>query len=128
MKFHCLFLVAALALPAGLAHADGDPVAGAKVFKKCMACHTATEPKNKVGPTLMGVVGRPVASVDGYSYSKAMAAFGEGKTWTEEELAAYLPKPKELVPGTKMAFAGLKKPDEIDNVIAYLKDPSAAGK
>ena len=126
MKLHCLVIAAAFALPAALAHADGDPVAGAQVFKKCMACHTATGPTNKVGPTLMGVVGRPVASVEGYKYSKAMMDFGQGKTWTEEELTAYLPKPKDLVPGTKMAFAGLKKPEEIANVIAYLKDPSKA--
>lgn len=127
MKFHCLIVAAAMVLPAGLALADGDPVAGAKVFKQCAACHTATEAKNKVGPTLMGIIGRPVASVADYKYSPAMTTFGQGKVWSEEELAAYLPKPKDLVPGTKMAFAGLKKPDDIANVIAYLKNPAAGG-
>ena len=126
MKLNCLIVSVALLLPAGLAMADGDPVAGAKVFKKCMACHTATEPTNKVGPSLMGIIGRPVASVEGYKYSSAMTAFGEGKVWDEAELTAYLPKPQALVKGTKMAFAGLKSEDDIANVIAYLKDPSAA--
>ena len=127
MKLHCLILAASMMIPAGVAFADGDPVAGAKVFKQCMACHTATEAKNKVGPTLQGIVGRPVASVADYKYSPAMTKFGEGKVWSEEELAAYLPKPKDLVPGTKMAFAGLKKPEDIANLIAYLKDPAAGG-
>jgi len=74
----------------------------------------------------MGVVGRPVASVEGYEYSAGMKAFGEGKVWDEAELAAYLPKPRDLVKGTKMAFAGLAKPEDIENVIAYLKDPASA--
>ncbi|MHB0953521.1 MAG: c-type cytochrome [Allorhizobium sp.] len=127
MKINYLFLAAALALPAGVALADGDPVAGAKVFKQCAACHTATEPKNRVGPSLMGVIGRPVATFEGFKYSKAMTEFGaDGKTWTEELLEEYLPKPKDLVKGTTMTFAGLKKEDDIKNVIAYLKDPAAA--
>ncbi|MBO3761134.1 c-type cytochrome [Ciceribacter sp. L1K22] len=129
MKLHCLILAASLILPAGVALADGDAVAGAAVFKKnCMACHTATEAKNKVGPSLMGVVDRPVASVDGFKYSKAMTEFGaDGKVWSAEELALYLPKPRDLVKGTTMSFAGLKKPEDIANIIAYLKDPAAAG-
>ncbi len=125
MKLNCLILAAAMVLPAGLALADGDAVAGAKVFKKCMACHTATEPTNKVGPSLMGIVGRPVATVEGYKYSAAMVAFGAGKIWDEAELTAYLPDPRGLVKGTKMAFPGLKAPEDIANVIAYLKDPTA---
>ncbi|MGF0538807.1 c-type cytochrome [Agrobacterium sp. ES01] len=127
MTIYKLALIAALILPAGAALADGDAAAGAKVFKKCAACHTATEPNNKVGPSLMGVVGRPVASVEDYKYSKAMKAFGaDGMVWSEEELTDYLPNPRGLVKGTTMAFAGLKKDEDIANVIAYLKDPSAA--
>lgn len=127
MKINCLMLAAAaLVLPAGAVLADGDAVAGAKVFKQCMACHSATDATNKVGPSLMGIIGRPVASVAGYSYSPAMKTFGEGKIWDEAEMAAYLPDPRGLVKGTKMAFAGLKKPEDVANVIAYLKDPSAA--
>ncbi|MCM2473040.1 cytochrome c family protein [Rhizobium sp. CG5] len=126
MKLTSVILAAALILPAGATLADGDAVAGAKVFKVCSACHTATEAKNKVGPSLMGVVGRPVATVEGFKYSKAMTEFGaDGKVWDEARLTEYLPKPKDLVKGTTMAFAGLKKPEDVANVIAYLKDPAA---
>ena len=77
---------------------------------------------NKVGPTLKGIVGRAAASIADYKYSEAMLAKGaEGLVWTEENLTAYLPNPKAYVPKTKMAFAGLKKPDDVANVIAYLK-------
>lgn len=127
MKLHCLLFAAVAMLPAGIAFADGDAAAGAIVFKKCAVCHTATEPVNKVGPTLMGLIGRPVATVEGYSYTPAMKAFGEGgKVWDETLLKEYLPNPKFLVKGTKMAFPGLKNPDDVANVIAYLKNPAAA--
>ncbi|WP_454286338.1 c-type cytochrome [Rhizobium arsenicireducens] len=126
MKIRCLILAASLAIPAGAALADGDAVAGAKVFKQCQACHSATDDKNKVGPTLMGVIDRPVATVEGFKYSKAMQEFGaDGKVWSEELLEEYLPKPRDLVKGTTMTYAGLKKEDDIKNVIAYLKDPTA---
>ena len=111
-----------LCLGTSLAHAAGDAAAGAQVFKKCGACHTATEPMNRVGPSLMGVIGRPVATFSGYNYSSAMTAFGEdGKVWDEERLSEYLMAPKAMVPGTKMSFPGLKKPQEIADIIAYLK-------
>lgn len=111
-----------LCLGAGLAHAAGNATAGAQVFKKCGVCHTATEPMNRVGPSLMGIIGRPVATFAGYNYSSAMTAFGEdGKVWDEERLSEYLMAPKAMVPGTKMSFPGLKKPQEIEDIIAYLK-------
>ena len=104
------------------AHAEGDAALGEKVFAKCKACHENEKGVNKVGPTLKGIVGRPTASIADYKYSEAMAAKGaEGLVWTEENLAAYLPDPKAFVPKTKMAFAGLKKPEDVANVIAYLK-------
>lgn len=104
------------------AHAEGDAAAGEKVFAKCKACHEVEKGVNKVGPTLKGVVGRKAASVEGYKYSEAMLAKGaEGVVWDEATLAAYLPDPKGFVPKTKMAFAGLKKPEDVANVIAYLK-------
>jgi cytochrome c len=125
MMFGAL-VAAGLAAPSA-AFADGDAVAGAKVFKKCAACHVATEAKNRVGPHLVGIVDRPMASVEDYKYSKAMTEHAsEVPTWTEEALDAYLRDPRGVVKGTKMAFAGLKKDDEVANVIAYLKDPSAA--
>lgn len=99
--------------------ADGDAEAGKKVFRKCKACHSLEEGKKKVGPSLFGVTGRAAGAVEGYKYSKAMLA--SGLTWDDETLAKYLTKPKALIPKTKMSFAGLKKEDDIANVIAYLK-------
>jgi cytochrome c len=108
------------------AHAGGDAAAGATVFKKCQACHSATKPTNKVGPSLMGVVGRPIATYAGFKYSPAMIEFGAGgKVWDEATLSAYLAAPKDIVPKGRMAFAGLKKPADIANVIEYLKSPPA---
>lgn len=106
---------------AGAARA-GDVAAGERVFRKCGACHTATEPENRIGPSLKGVVGRPVARVEGYRYSDAMTAFGsDGKLWDEARLSAYLVAPRAMVPGTRMSFAGLKSDADIADVIAYLK-------
>ena len=105
--------------------AEGDAIAGKVVFRKCAACHT-TERVNKVGPTLAGIVGRPVASVEDYGYSAAMTAFADGgKVWNEGLIAEYLLSPKAMVPGTKMTFFGLRKPEDIANLIAYLKNPGA---
>lgn len=117
-------LLSILAVPA---LAEGDPVKGAKVFKKCKACHTAEDAKNKVGPHLVDIVGRPVASIEGFKYSKAMTAFAaEDKVWDVETLTIYLKKPKDLIKKTSMAFAGLKKDADIENIVVYLQDPSAA--
>ena len=127
MKIQTALLAAAFALSAGAALADGDAKLGATVFKKCAACHTATEAKNTVGPSLMGVAGRAVATAAGYAYSPAMKTFGEGgKVWDDATLATYLADPKGVVKGTKMGFAGLKNADDVANVIAYLKNPAAA--
>jgi len=100
-----------------------DPAAGEKVFKKCRACHAVGEgAKHKVGPELNNVMGRVAGTADGFKYSKAMIAAGEGgMVWDDAALAAYLAAPKDVVPKTKMAFAGLKKDAEIEDVIAYLK-------
>jgi len=99
----------------------GDAAKGEKVFKKCAACHSVADKTNKVGPYLTGVVGRPVATAEGYAYSEDMKAFGAtGKVWDEATLNTYLENPKAVVAKTKMAFAGLKKQDERDDLIAYL--------
>ncbi|PZF78082.1 cytochrome c family protein [Aestuariivirga litoralis] len=112
-------VIAAMCLPA---LADGDAAKGEKVFVKCKTCHDVDKGVNRVGPTLKGVVGRPVASVEGFKYSEDMLAKGkEGAVWDEATLAAYLPDPKAWVPKTKMAFAGLKKPEDVMDLIAYLK-------
>ena len=100
----------------------GDPAKGKKVFNKCKACHFADKEKNKVGPHLVGIIGRPVASVEGFKYSPAMQGkASEIGNWTKENLTKYLSNPKGFVPGNKMAFAGLKKPEDIANLLAYLE-------
>lgn len=98
--------------------AEGDAEKGAKVFSKCKACHKLEDGANATGPHLYGVVGRPVASVDGFGYSGAMSELGGA--WTPEHLNEFLTKPKDLVPGTKMSFAGLKKIADRANLVAYL--------
>lgn len=109
------------------AFADGDAAKGAKIFKKCAACHTAVEAKNKVGPHLVDIIDRPIASIEDYKYSNAMTEYAtEVPTWTIEALDAYLRSPKGVVKGTKMAFAGLKKDSDVEDVIAYMTDPAAA--
>lgn len=112
-------LTAVLAAFGSPAMAEGDAAAGAKVFKKCKACHSLEEGKKKVGPSLFGVTGRAAGTVEGYKYSKAMLA--SGLTWDDETLETFLTKPKALVAKTKMSFAGLKKEGDIENLIAYLK-------
>lgn len=117
----------AAAVFAAPAMAEGDAKKGAKVFRKCKACHVVDDEKNKVGPHLVGIIDRPVATVDGFKYSDAMVEFGaDGKVWDVETLTLYLKKPKDLIKGTKMVFAGLRKDKDLDNIIAYLQDPSAA--
>ena len=101
--------------------ASTSAVEGAKVFKKCLACHSITEGgANKIGPALWSVLGRTAGSVPGYKYSKAMAA--HGKNWSFEEMNGFLIKPKDWIKGTKMSFAGLKKPEERAAVILYMNE------
>ncbi|MER8955431.1 cytochrome c family protein [Mesorhizobium sp. M0833] len=96
--------------------------AGEKVFAKCKVCHVADKDQNKVGPSLNGVIGRTAGTHPGFSYSKAMTEAGKsGVKWDEATLTNYLRDPKAMVKGTKMAFVGLKKDEDIANVIAYLK-------
>jgi cytochrome c len=119
------FLAAAPAmmLAAGPSLADGDAAAGEKVFVKCKTCHTLEAGKNKVGPSLAGVMGRAAASLADFNYSDAMKA--SGLTWDEETLDEYLADPKGKIPGNKMVFPGLKKEDDRENLIAYLKQATA---
>ena len=94
---------------------------GAKVFKKCAACHSISQGGgNKIGPALWGVLGRKAGSVSDYKYSKAMAAYG--KPWSFEEMNGFLIKPKDWIKGTKMAFAGLKKAKDRAAVILYMNE------
>ena len=92
---------------------------GAKIFKKCAACHSIAEGGgNKIGPALWSVLGRKAGSVSDYKYSKAMVAYG--KVWTFDEMNGFLIKPKEWVKGTKMSFAGLKNEKDRVAVILYM--------
>ncbi len=102
--------------------AEGDAAKGEKVFKKCKACHAVGEgAKNKVGPELNGIVGRPAGVIEGFKYSdNLMELAADGLVWDDANLRTYLTKPKDLIPKGKMSFAGLKKEDDITNVIAYL--------
>jgi cytochrome c len=113
-------LSAAMILALGAAaHADGDPVKGEKVFAKCKTCHEIASDKNKVGPTLQGVIGRQAGTVPGFKYSEAMIA--SGVVWDAKTIAEYARQPKEFIPGNKMVFAGLKKEDEIEDLIAFIE-------
>jgi len=103
---------------------QGDAAKGAKIFKtKCSQCHTVDKAGgNKQGPNLHGVLGRHAGTVDGFAYTKANSE--SGIKWDEQHLFAYLLDPKKYIPGTKMVFAGLKKPEERADLIAYLKQNS----
>lgn len=103
--------------------AQGDADAGATIFKRCAGCHAVGEDaRNKTGPELNALLGRTAGSLADFNYSAAMKDAGAaGLVWTEADLHAFLEAPKAKVPGTKMSFPGLKKPEDIDNVVAYLK-------
>ena len=116
------FAILVLMTTASISHADGDAAKGEKIYVKCKTCHDIDKGVNKVGPTLKGLVGRKAAAVPDFKYSDAMIAKGgEGVVWDEATLEAYLPDPKAFVPKTKMVFAGLKKPEDIEDLIAFLK-------
>jgi cytochrome c len=107
-----------LAMPAQA----GDAAAGEKVFRKCKSCHYVDQEKNKTGPHLVNIVGRAAGAVDGFKYSSAMKE--SGLTWDEATLTEFLKKPKAYLKGTKMAFAGIRKDEDLANLIAYLKAPN----
>ena len=97
---------------------NADLANGAKVFKKCSSCHKLEAGANATGPYLYGVVGRDIASADGFGYSGALDGL-EGD-WTVDALAGFLENPKTYAPGNKMGFKGIKKPQDRADVIAYL--------
>ena len=104
-----------LAGPTGIAEADG-----AKVFKKCYACHDIEKKVNRTGPHLIGVLGRKAGSVEGFDYSEVLR--GSGIVWDEKSLDIFLKRPMKALPGTKMTFQGLKRKRERRAIIAYLKE------
>jgi cytochrome c len=119
------FMLGANAVPASAQTAAAPPMpkgtaaAGEKVFAQCKTCHVAEAGVNRVGPSLYGLVGRHSGIVAGYKYSAANLK--SGVVWNEATLYKYLEAPMKFMPGTKMAFGGLKKPQDRADVIAYLK-------
>lgn len=100
--------------------AEADPAKGARVAKKCAACHTFDKGgANKVGPALYDVLDRDIASTPGFAYSEALTSL-EGN-WTYESLRGFIANPKAYASGTKMAFAGIKKPDQLADLLAYMR-------
>jgi cytochrome c len=104
----------------GTPTSSGDPKAGEVVFKQCAACHSLDPDTIKTGPSLAGLFGRKAGTVEDFNYSDANK--NSGIVWDETILRKYLPNPQTVVPGTKMAFMGLKDPQQVEDVIAYLKE------
>jgi cytochrome c len=106
-------------LASGVAAQAGDAAKGKSVFQRCAICHTVEKGGgNGLGPNLFGVVGRKAGTAPGFSYSAAMK--GSGITWTPDKLGAYVTHPGAIVPGNRMAFAGIGNPDQVADVVAYL--------
>ncbi|MGO8866027.1 MAG: c-type cytochrome [Alphaproteobacteria bacterium] len=123
LRLNLVALTTALAfsVAAGEALAAGDVAAGEKVYNsQCKACHSLDKGKNGVGPSLSGIVGSKAGAVAGFKYSDAMTK--AGITWDDASLAKFLKSPKDDVPGTKMLAGALKSDDDIQNVIAFLKE------
>jgi cytochrome c len=118
-----LIVTAGVFAVGSVAAAEGDPAAGKKVFAQCSACHTVVKGKHGLGPSLYGVVGRKAGTAEGFkNYSPAMQK--ADIVWTEENLAKYLKDPKGFIPGNRMIFQGLKKDEDIANVIAFIEQAS----
>lgn len=117
MKLLALLVIPMIAGVAPGRAEDGDPRHGAQIYQRCLACHSLEY--NRSGPRHCGLFGREAGSLPGYVYSKAMKA--SGITWDTQELDRFLENPLKSLPGTKMAYAGVKDPQERADLIAYLK-------
>jgi cytochrome c len=108
--------------------ASADLAAGETVFKKCASCHTWEEGgANKTGPNLWNIVNRPAGSIADFNYSGAMKEYAaQGKVWDYEALNRFLHAPKKYIAGTSMGFAGLKKDQDVANLIAWMRTHSAS--
>jgi len=102
--------------------ADGDPTRGEQIYHRCQGCHSIDA--NRVGPRHAGLFGRHAGSLDDYNYSDAMRA--SGVVWNETTLDQFLTAPRKFIPGTKMPFAGIPDAQERADLIAYLKQATAA--
>lgn len=118
----------AVALGAGIvtggvtASQAGDPAAGQRVWNQCRACHVLDSETNRVGPHLVGIFGREAGAAEGFNYSDVMA--NSGIVWDEQNMRAYLADPRGFMPGNRMAFAGVRNPTQMDDLIAYLLEAS----
>lgn len=122
--FFAIILLVFFAMP--LVFAESHIQNGAKIFKRCAACHFIEKDKNKIGPSLYGLVGRKAATIASYNYSPAMKAAGAaGLVWTEEKLRSYLHDPHNMVKGTKMAAVKINNPQDFADLLVYLQ---SAGK
>ena len=101
---------------------DGDPMRGEQIYHRCQGCHSIDA--NRVGPRHAGLFGRRAGSLDDYNYSDAMRA--SGVVWNETTLDQFLTAPRKFIPGTKMPFAGIPDAQERADLIAYLKQATAA--
>lgn len=112
-----------LAVTTTSALAEADIAKGEKAFRKCASCHSVEpEAAKRAGPNLYGIVDRPVASLEGFTYSDALKAGGEaGDIWDEERLSGFIANPKSMYKGHKMAFAGIRKETELVDLIGFLK-------
>jgi len=123
---HVVMLAASFILLTGVPARAQDAAAGEKVFVVCRVCHQiGPTAKNGVGPALNGVVGRKAGTYAGYNYSVPNKT--SDITWTEPTLEVYLDNPQKVVKGTKMTFPGLKDPQKVKDVIAFLKQFNADG-
>ncbi len=122
-----VMILAALMLAPVAAHAQ-DAAAGQRVFNQCRACHTVEQGgRNGVGPNLHGVFGRRAGSLETFRYSPPMKAKGaEGLTWDEATLRAYITDPKAVVPAGAMSYVGLRNEQQVNDLIAYLKQATGA--
>ena len=119
MKPFKSILLLAVCFVSNGAKADCDFDAGKKQFNKCVACHSVEPDVHMTGPSLHGLLGRKVGSLEGFAFSPAMEA--SELVWTEETLSAFLQQPMTYIPGTVMPFGGVKKAEQRDALICYLK-------
>ena len=127
LRFAALALASFAVVGASQALAAGDPAKGKTVFNQCRACHKVGEnARNGVGPVLNGLIGRKSGTVKGYNYSAANKK--SNLTWDEATFREYIKNPRKKMPGTKMAYGGLKQDNKIDDLIAYLKQFGEDGK
>ena len=118
MRLQTIATAAALVLAAGMAHAQGDPKRGEKIFENCRACHAADGAANEVGPGLRGVFGRRAGERDDFRYSPALKR--SGITWTPQTMDEFVADPQKLVPANRMPYAGLPDARDRADLITYM--------